>query len=331
MVALQSFLWQLYTLLGFTLDPDKDGPMASQRHFLGLLLDLARALSDTSMMIHLKEGLAESLLSDIGSILSSNRCTPAEAAKLRGKLGWASCAMYGRCGRGGQAALVQRQYHDDDHELSPDLVRSLEFFSALLHVVKPRTLLLGPHQPPPVVIYTDASWEPEDMEKPGLGYVLLHPDRDKTYGGTASVQPETLHAFLPRETQILPLEALAVLQAFVFFTDRNLHGRDVLLFVDNQAVCSSLAKGASSASDVGLLCTVTHLLWAHLSMRVWVEWVASDDNPADGLSRAGVHDGWTKSQGWACMTNPCLPWSEKSRLPLLSIPDELLHWRRSLE
>ena len=103
----QSFLWQLYTLLGFTLDPDKDGPMASQRHFLGLLLDLARALSDTSMMIHLKEGLAESLLSDIGSILSSNRCTPAEAAKLRGKLGWASCAMYGRCGRGGQAYLCK--------------------------------------------------------------------------------------------------------------------------------------------------------------------------------------------------------------------------------
>ena len=108
--------------------------MASQRHFLGLLLDFTHVLLDKSMRIHLKAGLAESLLSDIQEILTSNRCTPAEAAKLRGKFGWASCAMYGRCGRGGQAALIQRQYHDVDHELSPSLRKALEFFQALLHV-----------------------------------------------------------------------------------------------------------------------------------------------------------------------------------------------------
>ena len=79
----QSFLWQAYTLLGFKLDPDKDGPMASQRHFLGLLLDFTHVLLDKSMRIHLKEGLAESLLANIKEILTSNRCTPAEAAKLR--------------------------------------------------------------------------------------------------------------------------------------------------------------------------------------------------------------------------------------------------------
>ena len=34
------------------------------------------------------------------------------------------------------------------------------------------------------------------------------------------------------------------------------------------------------------------------SSSVWYEWVDSDSNPADGLSRDGVHDEWTLRQGW---------------------------------
>ena len=30
----------------------------------------------------------------------------------------------------------------------------------------------------------------------------------------------------------------------------------------------------------------------------WYEWVGSDSNPADGLSRDGAHDKWTLEQGW---------------------------------
>ena len=101
------------------------------------------------------------------------------------------------------------------------------------------------------------------MILPGLGYVLLRPD---LASGAASVQEEVLDALCVRQTQIMPLEALAVLQAFIFFLPMGLQGRDILLFIDNQAVCSSLTKGASSAEDVGLICTVCHLLWAQYSI-----------------------------------------------------------------
>ena len=169
------------------------------------------------------------------------------------------------------------------------------------------------------------------MQTPGLGYVLLHPDLDKTRGGAASVQSAVLTSLCERQTQIMPLEALAILQAFLVFMPAGLAGRDILLFVDNQAVCSALAKGASSAEDVGLICTVCHLLWARYSIRVWVEWVPSDDNPADGLSRAGLSDSWTMTQDWVCSPHPCLPWPQVSNLPLLDIPDVLLHWSKTLE
>ena len=34
------------------------------------------------------------------------------------------------------------------------------------------------------------------------------------------------------------------------------------------------------------------------SRTAWYEWIDSDSNPADGLSRDGVSDQWTMSQGW---------------------------------
>jgi hypothetical protein len=38
---------------------------------------------------------------------------------------------------------------------------------------------------------------------------------------------------------------------------------------------------------------------------VWVEYVESASNPADGLSRAGLEDAWTKAQGWTFKEVPC--------------------------
>ena len=48
--------------------------------------------------------------------------------------------------------------------------------SPQLEVIGPRKTFLGPSLRPPVVIYTDASWEPQDMQAPGLGLVVMCPD-----------------------------------------------------------------------------------------------------------------------------------------------------------
>ena len=66
----------------------------------------------------------------------------AQASKLRGRLQWASSAMYGRVARGGQGPLVRRQYEDAD-DLTPELSRSLKCMLALLQVVGPREVPLS--------------------------------------------------------------------------------------------------------------------------------------------------------------------------------------------
>jgi len=60
-------------------------------------------------------------------------------------------------------------------------------------------------------MYTDASWEVADMDSPGLGFVLCHPDWHRTLAGATTVPEEVLNMFEERQTQIFPLEALAVL------------------------------------------------------------------------------------------------------------------------
>ena len=48
----------------------------------------------------------------------------------------------------------------------------------------------------------------------------------------------------------------------------------------------------------GAAVAATHLRCAQLSCRIWFEWLPTDSNPSDGLSRSGIHDMWTKEQGW---------------------------------
>ena len=48
-----------------------------------------------------------------------------------------------------------------------------------------------------------------------------------------------------------------------------------------------------------------HAVFARLGCRVWIEYVESASNPADGLSRDGLNNAWTIAQGWTLKEVPC--------------------------
>ena len=47
----------------------------------------------------------------------------------------------------------------------------------------------------------------------------------------------------------------------------------------------------------------------HLKAKVRFEWIDSESNPADGLSRAGLADEWTLRQPWQCTDLGDRDWS----------------------
>ena len=90
---------------------------------------------------------------------------------------------------------------------------------------------------------------------------------------------------------------------------RGLFGRRVSLlvvrFVDNVSAAMALIKGASAKADLSAIAVAIHAVFARLRVRVWVEYVESASSPADGLSRAGLEDAWTRAQGWTLKEVPC--------------------------
>ena len=68
-----------------------------------------------------------------------------------------------------------------------------------------------------------------------------------------------------------------------------------------------------------------HMLWQDLGAHVWLEWIDSKSNPADGLSRLGLSDPWTRQQPWRLEESPVPPWRlERGR------PDVLYHELRDI-
>ena len=140
----------------------------------------------------------------------------------------------------------------------------------------------------------------------GMGAVCVTSQDSRLVGGAATVPQSVLDILQERAMQIAPLEALAVLQASLLFK-QQLQNQDALSFVDTQAVCSALVRGSSSSDDTSFIVSLCHLVWAALSTRIWVEYVPSDDNPADGLSRDGIKDKWAQAQASRLGETVCVP------------------------
>ena len=111
------------------------------------------------------------------------------------------------------------------------------------------------------------------------------------------VNDSILRHLQDRKTQILAVESFAAVAA-PWISPEEFKDEDVLWWVDNLAACSSLIRGAAKPEDIDLFASISSIQFAALGGRPWYEWIDSDSNPSDGLSRDGIVDVWTRAQGW---------------------------------
>ena len=116
-----------------------------------------------------------------------------------------------------------------------------------------------------------------------------------------------LDGLIHRKSQIFACEAVAIPQALIQLRPL-LEGRDVTWYIDNEAACSSMIRGSSKPEDVGLLAGIAHLVMMTIKCRIWFEWIDSDSNVSDGLSRDGLLDKWTLQQDWVLEELSPLEW-----------------------
>ena len=188
--------------------------------------------------------------------------------------------------------LILRQYgRSADTSLTNSLARSLLFAQEAFRRLPPKTVLFGIDDPL-TVVYSDASWQPGSPPK--LGWVVFC-SGSRPRAGACTVPDEIAHYFKERKSQIYIGEMLAALSALTT-CGATLRNHRVLLFVDNQGALSTLVGGSAQDEDVAAVALLFQLGVVELGIRLWLEYVESDSNIADGPSRL-LH-------GWAA-TSEC--------------------------
>ena len=164
------------------------------------------------------------------------------------------------------------------------------------------------------MIYSDASWPSrvagtKEITEPRLGWVIFDPRSSQPPQGFSFVVGQTvLSRLITRKQQILAVEAFAAAAA-PWLLPEVFRGRESIWFIDNAAAVSTLIRGSSRPEDIDNLAASAAFQNAELDHRVWYEWIDSDSNPADGLSRDGLADTWTRKQGWDLKDVSDVDWS----------------------
>ena len=291
--ASQEALLHILSLAGAPPAPDKTQPPRSSFGYLGASFDFSSIFDDGIITCGPTHASVQKMQDAVELAAETSQLSPAQASKLRGQAGWTGSLLHGKCGRLALRFLKQRQYaKDGDRTLSLQQLRELRLLIAIAKQAPIRHLNIL--QPPrrPVVIYSDASFE-NGVAK--CGWVVFPPE-GPAVGQAVTVPPEWIASWEPRETQIFAAEAFCALLV-PFNLPHLFQGQDLIWFVDNEAAAAAIIRGSSSSSDVDSIVQLSALLLLQLEARLWVEWINSDANPSDGLSRDGLDDSWTLEKG----------------------------------
>ena len=236
--------------------------------------------------------------------------TPGEASKLRGIVMWLDTGLMGRPCGGALTALVARQYWEwaPQHVLTHHLSIALHYIHLAAATIPPRVIPIEEGDEGQVLLYTDAA-----THAPGLRIgILIVEQNTQPICSTFDVPDAVISTWRYRTTYIGQGELLAGPLALWLHADR-LRGRDVTWYVDNISAASALIKGASPQADSSEMALVASLQAASLGTRLWFEWIQSDQNPSDPLSRLGLEDPNVRAKlnkGTWRAYQPSVPWEE---------------------
>ena len=255
-----------------------------------------------AMQLEIKKERREEISSEIDAILLSGLLDPGSAGKLKGKLMFGASQLWGKVGRAFLRVISERQYLrfpiKNEFKLDAPLTEALKQWKKLVNEGPPRPIEMACSKPADLVIFTDG-FTPDPRSSDTLpdrvGAVMFDRRLRQPVQFSATVPVEIKKRWLQRTTQIVPVEMIATVLALETFAER-VRGADVILLIDSEAVEGSLVKGYSSRDD---LCRIISLFWDlafQLRVRIFIDRVSTDANPADWPSRDKLFLG--EAVGW---------------------------------
>lgn len=147
---------------------------------------------------------------------------------------------------------------------------------------------LGDQKYSPSQMTPDFNWSSRTSINMTNGWGFVASSGDQPLCGHGSIPPSLLSAFAKRKAFIYVLELMAPLIAMV-----SLHQvlcNFIVLWIDNRSGLAALEKGWGKNDEVNNMLT---FLWAFLArhhIHLHCEWVPSEHNLADGISRHDLTD-----------------------------------------
>ena len=332
--AINEFLVSLFGLVAFSFYGDKYGfeplaiagsarAVAEHVHFwLGAKFDQKKLQLSTEptilgvtynldqMQLEIKAERREEITHEIEAIVKAGLLDPGSAGKLKGKLMFVASQLWGKVGRAFLRVISERQYLrfpiGSEFKLDQPLLESLLHWKKLVNEGPPRPIESASAKLVDAVIFTDG-FTPDPRKKECLpdrvGAVLFDRRSKRPMQFTSVVAKAVKRRWLERSTQIVPVEMVAAVLALETFADR-IRVSDILLLIDSEAVEGALIKGYSSREDLCQLISVFWDLAFQLRVRVFIDRISTDANPADWPSRNKLSIG--EAAGWITV-NPCWP------------------------
>ncbi len=273
------------SFVGADVSAKKTQPMAEHRVFLGTACGVGTAAQEGIVTFTPKASTIGKIVSTVQMVHRTRRLAAGATAKLRGQWQWAASNAYGRVGRFGTWHLKQHQYYSDSDEVDDTFLRVLTFMAELASALPVRTVQVVGLPGPPLIVYSDASWNDADDNR--LGWIVADPVSGLATGYTMLLTPEFVASWCPRTQQIAMAESCAGV-IVPLHNWKQFRGRDVIWFIDNEAACAALIRGSNSAEDVQDVAETAAFFSSLLDARVWYEWIDSASNVSGGLSRVGT-------------------------------------------
>ena len=264
----------------------------TDRHYLGASVHVGQFAQEGSVRFQPKTSTVCKIQRYITCALKQGTMDRDTAGKLRGDLNWMFSNCAGHIGKFAGPLLTALQKADSP-QLDQKACDTLQILLRIVTSAPPRDLPVCGPLPEVLRVYSDASFENSILR---LGWVCFSSEHPPI-GGSSVVPPNVIRHWESRHQQIFPGETICGL-VVPWVHPELFQNQDVVWFIDNEAAAACLIRGGSKQGDVHLLAQYAQLLCYSLKARLWIEWIDSESNPSDGLSRQGTVDPWTVSQGW---------------------------------
>eukprot|EP00438_Fugacium_kawagutii_P016881 Skav223771 [mRNA] locus=scaffold521:89174:90139:- [translate_table: standard] len=274
----------LVGILGCESAEHKLAPMSNEAEVLGVVAK-TKNFGKGTVQVAIKEPRRLEAVEAIKHILERQAVVPAELPSILGRIQFADGQLTGRSGKLALADIRALGLHSKECT-SLDAV-STDAFHMLLKRFEcnvPKSFKLT-GDGPPILVFTDGSYEPSDKQPGKIGGVMLDPGR----------QPEAFGSVVPQEWMeswkaagkehlIGQIEMYAICVARNLWRKR-LCGQRVIIFVDHWAVLDSYILGTSREPTWRKILLSIEEIDFHHPAQVWATRVPSESNIADPPSR----------------------------------------------